>query len=405
MKSFSEAKGKQNLKSLKNRTILLGVTGGIAAYKSAELVRRFTDHGASVNVIMTGAAQQFITPLTFQTLSRNPVYTSLFQDPLKHISLASEADLMVIAPATANIIGKLANGIADDMLSTVFLAFKGPVVIAPSMNWKMYENPAVRENLKVLGSRGCIIVGPESGSLACGEEGKGRLSDIGDIVDAAAASLITKDLAGRRMVVTAGPTREYIDPVRFISNRSSGKMGWSLAKAARDRGAEVVLISGPTSLADPKGIRTIRVETAEMMLLAVLEEVSRSASVLIMAAAVADFRPSEPSAVKLGKTAFETLRLEFTGDVISKVASSEKRPFIIGFAAETGSNVDRAREKMLTKGMDMIVFNDVTEEGAGFETDTNRVTIIDRNGSKATDLLHKDLIADEILDRYLQITA
>jgi phosphopantothenoylcysteine decarboxylase/phosphopantothenate--cysteine ligase len=403
LRSSSAARRKQKLTRLKNRSILLGVSGGVAAYKTADLVRRLKDKGASVTVIMTEAAQQFITPLSLQVASQNRVYTSLFQDPLTHISLPAGADVLIIAPATANIIAKFANGIADDMLSTTFLAFRGPVVIAPSMNGKMYEHPVLQENLKKLAALGIIQVGPDCGPLACGDEGKGRLSEVQDIVDAVTAAITPKDLKGRKVIVTAGPTREYLDPVRFISNRSSGKMGFSLAKAALNRGAEVVLISGPTSLKSPQGAICRHVETSVQMLDAVREEAAKKASVLIMAAAVADFRPAKQSKTKIEKGLIPGLSWEPTDDIISRVASGKKRPFIIGFAAETGKNIDRAKVKMKKKQMDMIVFNDVTERGAGFETDTNNVVIMDKKGSVKTGLRSKDEIADAILDRYLKI--
>lgn len=402
--SFSAVKRKRNrqLTNLKNRSVLLGVSGGVAAYKAAELARRLKDKGASVTVIMTGAAQQFITPLSLQIASQNTVYTSLFQEPLTHISLPAAADVMVVAPATANSIAKFANGIADDMLSTTFLAFRGPVVIAPSMNGKMYEHPVVQENLKKLLSLGIIQIGPDSGPLACGEEGMGRLAEVDDIVEAVIAALTPKDLAGHTIVVTAGPTREYLDPVRFISNRSSGKMGFSLAKAARNRGAAVVLISGPTSLERPQGITFRQVDTSDQMLSAVRKETEKGVSALIMAAAVADFRPAGQSKVKIEKKELLSLSLTCTEDIVSFIAQGKKKPFIIGFAAETGKKIDKAREKMKRKKMDMIVFNDVTEKGAGFETDTNRVVLIDKRGSKQTGLMSKDDVADAILDRYLK---
>lgn len=403
MRSSSAARRNQKLKRLKNRSVLLGVSGGVAAYKTADLVRRLKDDGASVTVMMTGAAQQFITPLSLQVASQNTVYTSIFQDPLTHISLPAQADIMLIAPATANIIAKFANGIADDILSTAFLAFQGPVVVAPSMNWKMYEHPVFQANLKRLLSLGIRQVGPESGPLACGEEGAGRLAEVADIIDAVAAAMTEQDLAGKKVIVSAGPTREYLDPVRFISNRSSGKMGFSIARAALRRGAEVVLISGPTALKSPSGAVLRQVDTAAQMLRAVTEETEKGASVLIMAAAVADFRPAEQARTKMEKQRVRAIALDRTEDIITRIASRKKRPFIVGFAAETGPDLKRAMLKMQTKKMDMIVFNDVTEEGAGFETDTNSVVIIDRKGKVRTGLRSKDEIADAILDRYLKI--
>jgi len=403
LRSSSAARRKQKLKRLKNKSVLLGVTGGVAAYKAADLIRRLKDVGASVTVVMTEAAKQFITPLSLQVASQNTVYTSVFQDPLTHISLPAHADVMVIAPATANIIAKLANGIADDILSTAFLAYQGPVVIAPSMNEKMFEHPIFQENLKRLLSFGIRQVGPESGPLACGEEGKGRLADVPDIVEAVVAAVTPQDLQGRKIVVTAGPTREHLDPVRFLSNRSSGKMGFSIARAAWIRGATVVLISGPTALKSPSGVILRRVDTAAQMLRAVTEETEKDASILIMAAAVADFRPHLQARTKVDKRNMDSLALDRTQDIIAHVAAQKKKPFIIGFAAETGGKLERAKQKMQRKKADMIVFNDVTEIGAGFETDTNNVVILDRKGSAKTGLLSKDEIADAILDRYLKI--
>ena len=256
---------KNERKVLKSKSILLGITGGVAAYKSIDLIRRLREEDASVTVIMTEASKYFVTPLSLQAASSNTVYTDLFSNPMAHITLPSQADIMVIAPATANIIGKFAAGIADDLLSTCLLSYNGKTVIAPSMNWRMYENPVLRKNLGQLLSRGVIQVGPEKGPLACGEEGTGRMSDIMDIVEAIKSALATKDLLQEKIVVTAGPTREYIDPVRFFSNRSSGRMGYALARAALRRGAEVTLISGPSALSPPKGLHFISVETAEDM--------------------------------------------------------------------------------------------------------------------------------------------
>ncbi len=387
---------------LKNKSILLGVSGGVAAYKAVELVRRLKDEGASVTVIMTGAAANFITPLSLEVASQNRVYSSLFDVPMAHIDLPSKADVFVIAPATANIIAKLAHGIADDLLSTCFLSYQGSMVIAPSMNWKMYENRIFQENLQKIKSLGVLQVGPEKGSLACGEEGLGRLSDIQDIIEAVKSAVTRKDLSKEKIVVTAGPTREYIDPVRFISNRSSGKMGYALAKAARDRGAEVTLISGPSSLQRPFGLKFVAVETSEEMLGAVEKETADDTTVLIMSAAVADFKPQERSSTKIEKSESMTLTLLKADDIISHITCRSKRPFVIGFAAETGSNVDRAEKKMQKKNMDMIVFNNVSEPGAGFEVDTNSVVIIDKKGKTVTGLLSKDSVADTVLDRLIE---
>ncbi len=387
---------------LKNKSILLGVSGGVAAYKAVELVRRLKDEGASATVIMTGAAAQFITPLSLEVASQNRVYSSLFDAPLAHIDLPSKADVFVIAPATANIIAKMAHGIADDLLSTCFLSYQGTIIIAPSMNWKMYENRIFQENLQKIKSLGVLQVGPEKGSLACGEEGLGRLSDIQDIIEAVKSAVTGKDLCEEKIVVTAGPTREYIDPVRFISNRSSGKMGYALAKAARDRGAEVTLISGPSSLRRPFGLKFVQVKTSEEMLGAVERETTDDTTVLIMSAAVADFKPQERAATKIEKNEGMTLALLKADDIISRITGRSKRPFVIGFAAETGNNLDRAEKKLHKKNMDMIVFNDVSEPGAGFEVDTNSVVIIDKKGKTVTGLISKDSVADIVLDRFVE---
>jgi phosphopantothenoylcysteine decarboxylase/phosphopantothenate--cysteine ligase len=400
-----EKRRKRKLKRLKDRSVLLGVSGGIAAYKSVDLVRRLKDEGASVVVLMTAAASNFVTPFALEVVSQNKVHTSLFEDPMSHISLSSKADLMIVAPATANIISKFANGIADELLSTCFLSYSGKVILAPSMNWRMYENRFFQENLKRLSDSGVILAGPEKGSLACGEEGIGRMAEVTDIVDTARAALTKKDLAGEKIVVTAGPTREYIDPVRFISNRSSGKMGFALAKAARDRGADVTLISGPSALSQPSGLNFIRVETALEMMDAVDNVAGKEATVLIMAAAVSDFSPVQRSADKIEKADEMSLCLRATDDIISAVAGREKRPFILGFAAETGGNIERAAEKMRRKNMDMVVFNDVTEPGSGFDVDTNRVVIIDRKGRTTLALMDKDSVAGAILDRFTEIKA
>lgn len=393
---------KNERKVLKNKSILLGVTGGIAAYKSVDLLRRLKEKGANVTVIMTDAAKKFITPLTLEVVSQNKVYSELFTDPLSHVSLSANADVMVIAPATANIIGKLARGIADDLLSTSFLSFKGKIIIAPSMNWRMYENPAVQENLNIILSRGIILVGPEKGALACGEEGMGRMADTSEIIEHIEASLTEQDLSGENFLITAGPTREYIDSIRFISNRSSGKMGYALAKAALQRGAKVTLISGPSSLPYPKGVKFINVETSEEMLKAVRLECN-SSSVFIMAAAVSDFKPTETAGEKIEKSQALTLRLIQAPDIITEIGKKNKRPFIIGFAAETGKKISRAREKLKRKNMDMIIFNDVTEAGSGFEVDTNKVVIIDTKKEIGLPIMSKDSVAHAILDRLIEL--
>jgi phosphopantothenoylcysteine decarboxylase/phosphopantothenate--cysteine ligase len=323
---------------------------------------------------------------------------------MAHIMLPANADIMVIAPATANIIGKFARGIADNLLSTSFLSFKGKVVIAPAMNWRMYKNHVLQENLRYLLSHGIIQVGPEKGSLACGEEGMGRMSDVSDIVEAIRSSITKKDLLNEKIIVTAGPTREYVDPVRFISNRSSGRMGYAIARAALRRGAKVTLISGHSLLHQPKGVHFISAETAEDMLNAVDKELHLS-TVLIMAAAVSDFMPVERANNKIEKSSNLSLKLKSTPDIILEIGKSRNRPFIIGFAAETGRRIERAKRKLKEKNMDMIIFNDVTEAGSGFDIDTNRIIIIDKEKEIKLPLLSKDSVADAILDRLVEIRA
>lgn len=387
---------------LKSKSVLLGITGGIASYKSIELTRRLTEEGASVTVIMTDAAQHFITPLTFEVTSGNKVYTDLYSSPMAHISLPARSDILLVAPATADIIGKFAHGIANDLLSTCFLAYRGKTVIAPSMNWRMYEHPAVQDNLKILQSRGVVQVGPVHGSLACREEGTGRMSDVTEIIHVLRSCLSEIDLSTEKVLVTAGPTREYIDPLRFISNRSSGKMGYALAEAAYERGATVTLISGYSPLPHPSGVKYISVDTAEEMLHAVHEEI-RSATVFIMCAAVSDFTPESRSSEKIEKQKELLIRLKQTPDILSIMGRKKKRPFLIGFAAETGQKIQRAQKKLKEKNMDMIVFNDVTETGAGFDSDTNRVTLIDRDKKEELPIMTKHAVAHAVLDRMIEL--
>jgi len=389
---------------LRNKSILLGVTGGVAAYKSLDLIRRLREEGSSVTVIMTGAAKNFVTPLSLEVASGHSVYADTFSDPMSHITLPASADIFVIAPATANIIGKFANGIADDLLSTCLLSFRGKTVIAPAMNWRMYENPVFQKNLKTLLSLGVIQVGPEKGSLACGEEGIGKMADVPDIIESLKSALANKDLLNEKILVTAGPTREYLDPVRFLSNRSSGKMGYAIARAALRRGAEVTLISGPSSLDKPKGVHFISVETAGDMFNAVTSELP-SSTVLIMAAAVSDFMPAEMSQKKLEKSEKLILHLKRSPDIIAAAGKKKKKPFIIGFAAETGQKTENAKKKLKEKNMDMIIFNDVTEAGSGFDVDTNKVMIIGGEKEISLPVLSKDAVADAILDRMVKIRA
>jgi phosphopantothenoylcysteine decarboxylase/phosphopantothenate--cysteine ligase len=347
---------------------------------------------------MTPSATKFVTPLSFEVASRNRVHTDAFQDPLSHITLTADADLLIIAPATANMIGKCAHGIADDMLSTSFLSFSGKVILAPAMNWRMFEHPVVRQNLQSLVSKGVLQIGPGKGSLACGEDAVGRMSDVQDIVEEIRAALSPKDFAGKKVMVTAGPTREYVDPVRFLSNRSSGKMGYAVARAALRRGADVILISGPSHLPAPSHADLVRVETASEMSNAVLKNL-RGVRVVIMAAAVSDFSPDARSEKKIDKSRGLALKLTRTADILSEIGAMKKRPFLVGFAAETGADISRARKKLAGKRADVIVFNDVTSPGSGFDVDTNRVTLIGKGGESSFPLMSKDEVADILLDR------
>lgn len=395
------------MNTLKGRSILFGITGSVAAYKSIELIRKLTQEGASVNVILTEASKRFITPLSIELASGRATYCDMFDSPLCHVSLPADADLFVIAPATANIIGKYANGIADDLLSTALLAFNGKVIMAPAMNWRMWENPVVQQNVHHIMSIGTSIIGPEKGSLACGEEGVGRMADIDNIMEAICTSFLKQDLKGESILVTAGPTREYIDPVRFISNRSSGKMGYAIAKVARRRGADVTLISGPVTVKPLDGIETINVETACEMHDAVMDNVSMS-SIFVMAAAVSDFMPSETKASKIDKKERLSLNLVKTADILEEAGRFKNKPFIVGFAAETGHRLDRARKKLEDKNIDMIVFNDVTKKGSGFDVDTNEVTIIYRDKDDTIfesplPLMSKEDVAMTMFDMILKI--
>jgi phosphopantothenoylcysteine decarboxylase/phosphopantothenate--cysteine ligase len=389
---------------IKDKTIVLGVTGGIAAYKAAELTRLLIKSGCNVHVIMTKAATEFVTPLTFQTLSRNPVHTDLFsliqEAEVGHISMADRADLFVIAPATANVIGKIANGIADDLLTTTVMATKAPVLLAPAMNCNMYENPIVQGNIEKLKGLGYHFIEPETGELACGYEGKGRMAEPADILEEMETILSPKDLKGERILITAGPTFEAIDPVRFIGNRSSGKMGYALAKMALRRGAEVTLISGPSSLKPLRGVRFISVESAEEMGKAVMANL-KDATTVVMAAAVADYTPVKvaSSKMKKGKEPL-SLELEKTLDILSEIGKKKGKRLLIGFAAETENLVANAKKKLKEKNLDLIVANNVKEPGAGFGVDTNIVTIIDKKGNiEELPKMPKEDVAWRVLDR------
>jgi len=391
---------------LKGRKIVLGVTGGIAAYKAAELVRELVRAGAEVFVVMTRNAQAFITPLTFQTLSGHSVTTELFslteESEIGHIALADRAELLAIAPATANIIGKIAAGIADDILTTIVMATKAPVLLAPAMNVHMWENPICQENIQKLRSRGFHFIDPEAGELACGYEGKGRLAEIPAIVEEIRSILSPKDLSGETLLVTAGPTEEPIDPVRFLSNRSSGKMGFAVARAARRRGAQVILVSGPSALPVPSGVKFIPVRTASEMREAVLGSLP-GVSTLVMAAAVSDYRPKGTSPEKIKKSRAElSLPLELNPDILHEAGQRKEKRLLIGFAAETESLLANARKKLAEKNLDLIVANDVRLPGAGFQVDTNVAKLIDRSGKvEELPLMSKEDLADCVLDRVL----
>ncbi|MBY0274816.1 bifunctional phosphopantothenoylcysteine decarboxylase/phosphopantothenate--cysteine ligase CoaBC [Candidatus Binatia bacterium] len=395
--------------NLHDRSIVLGVSGGIAAYKSAELVRALRQRGARVRVVMTRGAQQFITPLTLQTLSGQPVSTDLWdltqESQIGHIELADSAEALLVAPATANVIAKLASGIADDLLTTIALATRAKLVIAPAMNVHMFENPVVQENLGRLRDRGARIVTPDSGALACGYEGLGRLPDPEVLIEELRGALSPQDMTGETVLVTAGPTREYLDPVRFLSNRSSGKMGFAVARAALRRGARVVLVTGPTVLPSPRGSETIRVETADQMARAV-DEHAPAASIVVAAAAVADYRPKHQAGEKSAKVkGAATLELETTRDIVATIDRGRRDRIIVGFAAETGDPVAKARGKLERKRLDLIVANDVTAEGAGFDVETNVVTLVDASGATSLPMLDKDDVADAILDRVIALRA
>lgn len=391
---------------LKGKNIVLGVTGGIAAYKAVELLRLLTKAGATVQVIMTKAATEFVTPLTFQTLSGNPVHTELFnliqEQEIGHISLADRADALVIAPATANCIGKLANGIADDLLTTTAMATKAPLLLAPAMNVNMYEHPLYQENERKLRRLGCRMVDPEPGLLACGWQGKGRLAPPERIFAELCRLLTPQDLSDQTIVVTAGPTREELDPVRFISNHSSGRMGYALAQAAQRRGARVILVSGPVALAAPAGVELVAVESACQMHQAVMERVAGS-TVVIKAAAVADYRPVVRTDQKIKKQGERlTIEMERNPDILAELGRLATRPLLIGFAAETTELQTHAAAKLAAKNLDMIVANDVTQEGAGFNVSTNVCQLLFRNGSiEPLPLMPKEELADLILDRVL----
>jgi len=394
---------------LKGKAIVLGVTGGIAAYKAAELVRLLVKEEANVHVVMTRNAQEFITSLTFQTLSGNPVATDPFvlieERKIGHIALADLAELIVILPATANIIGKIANGIADDFLSTMVMASRAPVLFAPSMNVNMWENKAVQVNIQTLLKRGYHFIEPGEGDLACHWYGKGRLAELTEVMERIEDFFCPKDLKGEKILITGGPTQEPIDPVRFITNRSSGKMGYALAKVAKRRGAEVILVTGPTSLLIPRrDIEVIPVQTAREMRKTVLSHIE-GCSAVIKAAAVSDFRPKVMSQRKLKKAeASRSLELEKTEDILGEIGKKKKDRVLVGFAAETEDLVENARKKLKEKNLDFIVVNDVTKPGAGFGLDTNQVKILYPSGEvKDLPLMSKEEVSQLILDEVVKL--
>ncbi len=395
---------------LQGKELVLGVTGSIAAYKAVYLLRELTRLGARVTVCLTKHARRFVGPLTFRTLSGRPVLTDLFDprsdEAVEHVALAERADAIVVAPATAHLLARAAHGLADDFLTTLLLAARCPVLMAPAMDGGMWEHPAVQANVALLRQRGVTVLPPDSGALASGLAGQGRLPEAEHIVEALRALLTPRrDLAGERVLVTAGPTREPIDPVRFISNRSSGKMGYGLAAAARRRGAEVVLVSGPTALTPPPGVTFVPVQTAEEMREAVLQH-APGATIVIKAAAVGDYRARHPAAAKIkGKQAL-TLELTPNPDILAEVAARRTGAFIVGFAAETEDVARHARAKLEQKGIDLLVANDVSQAGIGFDADDNQVLLLDRwGGERALPRMSKAAAADEILSQILAVRA
>ncbi len=394
---------------LKDINIVIGVTGGIAIYKACDIVSNLTKLNANVDVIMTESATEMVKPGMFRALSRNPVIVDIFDTPrywnIEHISLAQKAHILLIAPATANIIGKVANGIADDMLSTTIMASTAKVIFAPAMNTKMYENEIVQQNIKKLTSLGYQFIGPAPGRLACGDTGMGRLVNTNEITEFIINTVKpNKDLKDTKILITAGPTREPIDPVRFISNYSTGKMGYSIAEAAFARGAEVTLISGPTNISPPGGVTFVEVETALEMYNAVMDNFENH-NIVIKTAAVADYRPETASIHKTKKSEQNlNLTLVRNPDILNELGKVKENKILIGFAAETDNVIENAKGKVSKKNLDFIIANDITKEGAGFGTDTNIVTIIDKNGniedigkSGKTDIAHR------ILDKVVQL--
>ncbi len=389
---------------LNGKHIVIGVTGGIAVYKVVDVVSRLKKLGAEITVIMTKHATEFVTPLTFRSLSLNYVVVDMFEEPktwnVEHISIAQRADLFLMAPATANIMGKMVSGIADDMVSTVVMATKAPVFIAPAMNTGMYTNPVVQRNMKDLKSLGYHFIDPDSGRLACGDIGVGKLASPERIVETISNFLVKKDLEGKKILITAGPTQEAIDPVRYITNHSSGKMGYAIAEAARDRGAEVTLVSGPVNIEKLSGVNTIDVITASEMYEAVMKKMDEM-DIIVKAAAVADYKPSNYSGEKVKKSDDDlSIPLERTKDIAFEISKKKSHQKVVGFAAESENVIENAKKKIAKKDFDFIVSNDIKKSGAGFKSDTNIVSIIDKSGEVMHyELLQKREIADIILDK------
>ncbi len=391
---------------LKDKTVVIGVSGGIAVYKVCDVVSRLKKLGANVHVIMTKSATEFVAPLTFQSLSQNYVVSDMFEEPktwdVEHISLAKKADVFLIAPATANVIGKIACGISDDMLSTTVMATKGKVLIAPAMNTNMYENPIVQRNIDTLKALNYDFIEPESGRLACGDMGKGKLASPENIVEAVVSALTKKqDLKGERIIITAGPTVEAIDPVRYLTNRSTGKMGYAIAKEAIERGAEVTLVSGPTKLEPPKNLKKfIKIESAQEMYEAVLDNLDEN-QVIIKSAAVADYKPKSYCNKKIKKNDdYLVISLDRNKDIAYEIGKIKNDKILVGFAAETNDLIENAKNKVKKKNLDFIVANDLTKEGAGFGVDTNIVKIIDKDGIISEyPIMKKEEVANVILDK------
>jgi phosphopantothenoylcysteine decarboxylase/phosphopantothenate--cysteine ligase len=395
----------------KNKTILLGVTGSIAAYKTADWVRALGREGASVRVVMTQAACRFVAPLTFAALSGNEVHTDMFAaaaaETIPHIRLARDSDLLLVAPASATTIARLANGLAEDLLSAIVLAARAPVLVCPAMNTAMFQHPATQANLERLAGYGYRIITPDNGLMACGEEGPGRLPEWDTVQEDLLTALSPEDLAGRTVLITAGPTHEPLDPVRYLSNRASGKMGYALARTARRRGAEVILVSGPSSLPPPPGVEVLRVRTAADMQQAVLDRLAR-ASVVVKAAAVSDFRPAICADQKLKKSeTAPTLPLAATEDILAGLGAMKKdrpSPLLVGFAAESQDHLAEGRRKLHAKNLDLIAVNDILAADAGFGVETNRLLLLDRTGhAEELPLLSKEEAADRLWDRVISL--